>query len=114
MAQIYASVPSPPQPSFGSASTPADQEVYRQLEVYEDPDGIQAHLYSYQHVRADLVREGLVADREIEIRGEDATDGDETRTDSGSSIHSLQRVWEGGNILCQSGDLGHTTTSWMV
>ncbi|WWD19169.1 hypothetical protein CI109_103627 [Kwoniella shandongensis] len=50
MQDIYASVPSPPDPEFfGYESTsPQDAELYDGLENYENPKGVKTFLYRYQ------------------------------------------------------------------
>ena len=49
MADIYASIPSPCEPSFPSTLMIADNEIYRRLEEYENPEGVTTSLYQYQH-----------------------------------------------------------------
>lgn len=51
MADIYASIPSPPEPSFPPTSNTTDDDAYRRLEEYENPEGVRTPLYQYQHVR---------------------------------------------------------------
>lgn len=52
MAEIYASIPSPSEPSFGLASSRSDKELHRRLMNYEEPQGIRTttRMYRYQFV----------------------------------------------------------------
>jgi len=50
MADIYASIPSPPVPSFPSTKLKADDDIYRRLEDYESLEGLKTPFYPYQHV----------------------------------------------------------------
>ncbi|WVQ80158.1 hypothetical protein IAT38_002263 [Cryptococcus sp. DSM 104549] len=48
MHDLYASVPSPPDPKLGWAASPLDEELYEALANYENPRGVRTNLYRYQ------------------------------------------------------------------
>ena len=52
MAELYRSVPSPPEPFFDedSVTCATDREVYSRLMALEEPQGIKTRLYQYQFV----------------------------------------------------------------
>ena len=110
MSDLYAQIPSPPEPTCSTTDNIYDKELQQRLCSYEEPEGLNTSLYRYQFVSRPIISH---AD-DVEVSSKDASNGNSTGTASRSEVDQDERDGQRRSILCQSGVVGRTEAPRMV